>query len=569
MHNFNFYTRRAFMDRSFKLGLGVALSTLVDIPFVMKRALAEGNIGVPGQDQKVKKVLFIFLRGANDALNSVIPIEDSAYGTSRPTSGIGIKKDTDNSINYADTGPCFDPTQWTLTAGNPPNLLQPRTADDPTFSYDKAIDLGNGFGALHPALKFLAPVYNAGELVLVHRVGYPKQSRSHFDSQNYWENGAPGNNVIKDGIFYRAMIESGLANQSPLTGVSVQSALPLILRGSAAAMTNLADPTRYNLFGIPNSTAGNLKADRYFAMGNTLPAPDRKSRELLDLQFKNLSDTLQIFSQIPFSSEFLDNENTDATAPYNLFPNSDVKNGGGTASKYVVDSSNNAYSLFTNLKSAALILNKTDAIVAGTEFSGFDTHNSQGGATGTHASLLRRLGWAIYALRKYFKNNADRCTWDNLIVVTLSEFGRTSVQNGSGGTDHAEGGVMWVAGGAVQGYGKNGKTTGVYGCSPADFSGGNTDLNWLPGPRTTNPSTCGTMWAANVNAVQGYLKRQNDYRSVLGEIIRKHLGATQNQLNNIIPGYDPAGDKPEPELLGGGPSSVDGTKIRGEVGFLP
>lgn len=569
MHNFNFYTRRAFMDRSFKLGLGVALSTLVDIPFVMKRALAEGNIGVPGPDGKIKKVLFIFLRGANDALNSVIPVEDSAYATARPGSGIGIQKDADNSINYGDTGPCFDPTQWTLTSGSPPNLLQPRTADDPTFSYDKAIDLGNGFGALHPALKFLAPVYNAGDLVLVHRVGYPKQSRSHFDSQNYWENGAPGNNLIKDGIFYRAMIESGLASKSPLTGVSVQSSLPLILRGSSAAMTNLADPTRYNLFGIPNSTAGNLKADSFFATGNTLPAPDRKSRELLDLQFKNLSDTLQIFSQIPFSSEFLDNEDTDVTAPYNLFPTSDAKNGGATASKYVVDSSNSAYSLFNNLKSAALILNKTDAIVAGTEFSGFDTHNSQGGASGTHASLLRRLGWAIYALRKYFLSNADRCTWNNLIVVTLSEFGRTSVQNGSGGTDHAEGGVMWVAGGSVQGYGKNGKTTGVYGCSPADFSGGDADLNWQPGPRTTNPSTCGTMWGANVNVVQGYLKRQNDYRSVLGEIIRKHLGATQSQLNNVIPGYDAASSKPEPELLGGGLSSVDGTKIRGEVGFLP
>jgi uncharacterized protein (DUF1501 family) len=571
MHPFHCYTRRAFLDRGFKLGLGVALSTLLDIPFVIKRALAEGGIGLPGPDGKIKKVLFIFLRGANDALNSVIPVEDPAYATARPGTGIGIQKDTDNGINYADTGPCFDATQWSL---NPTTRqLQTRAPGDPTFSYDRAIDLGNGFGALHPALKFLAPVYNAGDLVFVHRVGYPKQSRSHFDSQNYWENGAPGNNVVKDGIFYRAMIESGLAGKSPLTGVSVQSALPLLLRGSAAAMTNLADPTRYNLFGIPNTTTGNLKTDSFFATGNTLPAPDRKSRELLDLQFKNLSDTLQIFAQIPFASEFYDNENTDLDAPYNLFPTSAAKNGGapfhgGDTAKYVVDNASSAYSFFNNLKSAALILNKTDALVAGTEFTGFDTHNAQGGVTGTHANLLRRLAWGLYALRKYFLTNADRCTWDNLVVVTLSEFGRTTVQNGSAGTDHAEGGVMLIAGGAVQGYGKNGRPTGVYGCSPAEFSGGNADLNWLPGPRTTSPATCGTMWAANVNVVQGYLKRQTDYRSVLGEIIRKHLGATQNQLNNIITGYNPAGAKPEPELLAGGASSVDGTKIRGEVGFL-
>src|SRR5206468_12113685 len=66
--NFNLITRRAFLDRSLKTSMAVALSTLVDIPFVMKRALAEGSIGLNG-----KKVLFIWLRGANDALNSVIP----------------------------------------------------------------------------------------------------------------------------------------------------------------------------------------------------------------------------------------------------------------------------------------------------------------------------------------------------------------------------------------------------------------------------------------------------------------------------------------------------------------
>ncbi|MCX8090972.1 MAG: DUF1501 domain-containing protein [Verrucomicrobiae bacterium] len=573
MHRFNLYTRRAFLDQSFKLTLGVALSTLVNIPFVMKRALAEGNIGLPGPDGKVKKLLFIFLRGANDALNSVIPIEDPAYAlsTTRPTTGIGIAKDTENAINYADTGPCLDLTQWTLNPNT--RLLQPRTATDPTYSYDRAIDLGTGFAALHPSLKFLAPVYNAGDLVFVHRVGYPNQSRSHFDSQNYWESGAPNNNLVRDGIFYRTILESGLANKSPLTAVSVQSALPLILRGSAAAMTNLADPARYDLLGVPNTTAGNLKADQFFATGNLLPTPDRKNRELLALQFQNLSDTLQIFSQIPFSAEFYDNENTDQDAPYNLFPTSAAQNGGapfhgGDSAKYVVDNSTSAYTFFKNLKAAALILNKTDAIIAGTEFGGFDTHSSQGGVTGAHANLLRRLAWAIYALRKYFLTQADRCTWDNLVIVTLSEFGRTTVQNSSGGTDHAEGGLMLIAGGGVRGYGKNGSTTGVFGCSPSEFSGANADLNWVPGPRTTNPATCGTMWAANVNVTQGYLKRQTDYRSVLGEIIRKHLGATQSQLNRIIPGYNPSGDKPEPELLSGGLSSVDGTKIRGEVGFL-
>ena len=188
MHNFNVYSRRSFLSRSAKLGLGVALSTLVDIPFVMKRALAEGSIGLNG-----KKVLFIWLRFGNDGLNNILPIGDYAYtgdggsiASIRPN--IGIPRES--GVNYAATGNCFDPTLATsaLTGAA-------RTSQNDTFSYLNAIRTGNGFAALHPALKFLAPVYNSGDLALLHRVAYPKQSRSHFDSQNYWENGNPNNNL--------------------------------------------------------------------------------------------------------------------------------------------------------------------------------------------------------------------------------------------------------------------------------------------------------------------------------------------------------------------------------------
>ncbi|MBC8002431.1 MAG: DUF1501 domain-containing protein [Opitutaceae bacterium] len=546
MQQINLITRRGFMDQSMKMGLAAALSTLVDIPFVIKSALAAGNnIGANG-----KKMLFIFLRGANDGLNSIIPAGDKTiYDLVRPNIKVPV-----NPANFSTLGQCDFPT----------------SGSGATFGYAEALHTGNGFAGLHPSLKFLAPVYNAGDLALIHRVGYPRQSRSHFDSQNYWENGNPNNNLVKDGMLYRTMIESGLANTAPLTGVSVQSALPLILRGSAAAMTNLTDPTRNNLFGIPNDSAGNLKADAALrnAMGGEFS--DKKNRELLKLQFENLNNTLSLLDPAMFSdtaNTFVDNEATDGDFPYFLFPTTNAKNGGYTRpgggtdnGKYVVDTG--AYGFFSNLKAAAIILNKTDAIVAGTEFGGFDTHQTQGSATGAHANLQRRIGWAMYALRKYFSGSySDRCAWNNLVVVTLSEFGRTTVENGDMGTDHAEAGPMFVAGGAVKGYGKAGVTTSVYGCGSGDTYNGQ-NVGWVNGSNYN--ATAGTGSGTMFGVSSRYLKRCIDYRSVLGKVIRDHLGATQDQLNRIIPGYTVTGERLQSGGVTSGPGT-DGTTIAGEL----
>jgi uncharacterized protein (DUF1501 family) len=283
---------------------------------------------------------------------------------------------------------------------------------------------------------------------------------------------------------------------------------------------------------------------------------EKKNRGLLSLQYQNLQNTLPLFADIvsELDTAFVDDINTDNDFPYNLFPNSDEINGGYTrpgggtnAAKYVVDASTNSYSFFNNLKAAALVLNKTDAIIAGTEVGGFDTHSTQGGVTGAHANLQRRIGWAIYALRKYFTNYAERVNWNDVIVVTLSEFGRTTVQNSDFGTDHAEAGLMFVAGGTVKGYQK-GNPSGVFGCSPND------SVPWVTGP-ANQAGGDGSMFGVS----DRYLKRAYDYRSVLGKLIRDHFGATQGQLDRIIPGYAVASER----LLSGGATS-DGTTIMAE-----
>jgi uncharacterized protein (DUF1501 family) len=385
---------------------------------------------------------------------------------------------------------------------------------------------------------------------MVHRVGYPRQSRSHFDSQAYWETGIP-NSVTRDGIFYRTLLESGQTATNPLAGISIQAALPTLFKGSEAAITNINDPTRYDVLGTP-TPAGDQKLMNSILAGNGARFADKRSRGLLQLSYENLSSTLDLFGAIDFTetgNTFVDDVATDGAAPYYLFPTTAAKNGGGTQPTYVVDPGGQSF--FTQLKGAALVLNHTDAIIAGVEMGGFDTHNNQGGVNATpgvfnsdHANLQSRIAWAIYALRKYFTNEADRVNWNDLVVVTLTEFGRTTVQNSNNGTDHAEAGLMWVAGGGVKGRGKAGRTSGVIAGTPSDL------IPWVTGG------------AGSMFAVAGrYLQRAVDYRSVLGEIIRDHLGATQGQLDRIIPGYATAGEN----LLDGGVSGIDGTPILGEV----
>ena len=173
----------------------------------------------------------------------------------------------------------------------------------------------------------------------MHRVGYPKQSRSHFDSQAYWETGEP-NSLGREGIFYRTLIESGLTTSDPLSGVSIQSGLPTLLKGSQAALTNLSDPTRYDLLGLPHVTAtGDLKAMNSILAAQASKFGPKRSRTLLELQYQNMVSTLNLFSTIDFTdagNTFVDDGNSDGagSSPYPLFPTSNEKNGGGTAAKY-------------------------------------------------------------------------------------------------------------------------------------------------------------------------------------------------------------------------------------------
>jgi uncharacterized protein (DUF1501 family) len=394
-----------------------------------------------------------------------------------------------------------------------------RCPDNPDLT--RAIDLGNGFAGMHPGMADLCPLFNAGQLALVHRVGYPRQSRSHFDSQKYWENGVPRDNLVGSGIFYRAMVHTGMHEGRQFPAVSVQSSSAMLLRGPMA-MPNIADPARFDMVGVANNGADRQKLLAALTAQHGIPHPHKNNRDLLFPTGQSLQNSIESLKSIGLNSnQFFDQDGTT-----HLFPLDAASNQKGFSSS--------SYDFFKNIKVATQILAHTDAVIAGTRLDGFDTHDNQGSLNGGHANRLRWVSWAIHAVRKFMRD-VDPALWDNTVVVTLSEFGRTTRENGNQGTDHAEASTMFLAGGRIKG--------GVYQCS---------NNSWTVGPS-------GSMFQVNSR----YLRRSVDYRSVLGEVIRDHLGATPSQLSTIIPGYaDPR------ENLGSGGTTPDGTRIIGELGII-
>jgi uncharacterized protein (DUF1501 family) len=151
-----------------------------------------------------------------------------------------------------------------------------------------------------------------------------------------------------------------------------------------------------------------------------------------------------------------------------------------------------------------MLLKRTPARVLGVNIGGWDTHTNQGKTNGRQGNLLAQVAQGLRALYRDLHEQ-----WDKLLIVTMTEFGRTSKENGSKGTDHGHACVMFAAGGRVKG--------GVYNCDSSTWSQG--DL---------------------FSAKDRYVKRRTDYRAVFGEIFMRHFGDSKETLELVIPGYSQA-----------------------------
>src|SRR5687767_15280637 len=327
---------------------------------------------------------------------------------------------------------------------------------------DAAIDL-DGFFGLHPALEPFAKLYRDGLLAPIHAVGSPSATRSHFDAQDYMESGTPDRKSTQDGWLNRYLAVQGTcqecatAEKSAFRAVSMTPQTPRILEGPAAAvaMNSLGE---FTVRGAGNS------ADRLEALYRTGEA------DLVHGAGREMFEAVRLL-QSANPQRYQPEHGAD-------YPRSQF----GQRLREI----------------AQLIKSGVGIEVAFADVGGWHTHVNQGAATGQLAARLTDFSRSIAAL---VADLGDRM--NDVVILSMSEFGRMVRQNGNGGTDHGHAGAMFVIGGGVRG----GKVHGTW-----------------PG----------------LEREQLYEGRDlaltTDFRSVFADVLSKHLGA--NKLAPVFPGYD-------------------------------
>ncbi len=352
-------SRRVFLRSG-----AMAMLTLGFAPSFLGRAAAAGNGG--------KKLLIaIFQRGAVDGLNMVVPYGEADYYRARPSIAIA----------------------------------RPGAADG-------AIDL-NGFFGLHPRLSPFKPLWDRGELAVVHASGSHDPTRSHFDAQDYMESATPGIKSTRDGWLNR-YLSAARDERTPLRAVAIAKQMPRALQGPAPAL----------------------------AMGSV------SELAVADLGARTSFEELYRAAQDP-----------------------GLKGSGGEAFEAMRMLANNAAASYRPAHNAAYPrspfgqalqeiarLAKSDVglEVAFAESTQWDHHVNQGAATGQMANRLDDFARGIAALAQ---DLGERMA--DTIIMTMSEFGRAVAENGSRGTDHGHGNAMFVIGGAVKGGEVHGQWPGL------------------------------------------------------------------------------------------------------------
>jgi uncharacterized protein (DUF1501 family) len=397
-----------------------------------------------------KKLVVLFQRGAADGLNLVVPYREQAYYEMRPTIAI------------------------------PPGQV---------------LDLNGTFG-LHPAMQPLLPLYKSGHLAVIHAAGSPDPSRSHFDAQDFMESGTPGVKTTQDGWLNRALRSEDMLHRKPETAfraVALGPVVPRTLVGTipAVAIGNVQDFAVGGRQNSPKPVA--LPANMVMVNGQPVqaqagthvsPQPAPSQQSLVSESFEAMyAGSVDAVLHGTGNETFEAVKMLQATDPTHYVPAKGVQYPGGQFGN--------------SMKQIAQLMKaKLGVEAAFADIGGWDTHQNQGAATGQLANRLTDFSQGISAFWQDMGDGAE-----NIVLVTMSEFGRTAHQNGTGGTDHGHANVMFVLGGRVKG----GKVYGRWpGLAPEQLNDGRD------------------------------LVVTTDFRQVLGEAAYKTLGA--RNLDVVFPG---------------------------------
>lgn len=356
-------SRKAFLKQA---GLALFSVGIGGVPaFIARAANSEKWIG---PYKKTKTLVFIFQRGAMDGLMAVTPFTDNFLKQARPTLFIDATK-----------------------TGN----------DKPL------IDLDGKFG-LHPSMSSFENLFKEKRLAIVHGMGSPNNTRSHFDAQDYMESGTPFNKGTSSGWLNRAVGLLGHEAATPFRAVSLTSAMPRSFYGDneTIAVSNLQD------FSLPKTTAVN------FASKSFEDLYDQTTASLLGKTGKESFDAMKMLDKLDLK---------------NYRPTNGIQ--------YPMSPLGNALKQIAQLIKADVGLE-----IAFAESNGWDTHFNQGNANGTFARNVADLSNSISAFWQDLG-----ALQDDVTIMTATEFGRTVKQNGTGGTDHGRGSCCFILGNDVNG----------------------------------------------------------------------------------------------------------------------
>ncbi|MBV8500888.1 MAG: DUF1501 domain-containing protein [Paucibacter sp.] len=332
---------------------------------------------------------------------------------------------------------------------------------------DGLLKLDSLFG-LNPALGRLKPYWDQGSMAFVHASGSPDHTRSHFDAQDYMESGTPGRKSTPDGWMNRLL--QGLPGESsPTRAISMGTTPPRIFAGSGSV--------------------ANLGVGRKALDAKAIDKPEMQSA-LAKLYAKDpmmartYRDTTEGREEIKRSMEEPRMVHGDM-AGASMDPTADA--GAQSASGFAADAQ----------RLGRVISADVHTQLAFTSVGGWDTHINQGGAKGQLANKLASLSLGLDALAQGLGDALK-----DTVIVVMSEFGRTVRQNGTNGTDHGRGNVMWLLGGPVNGGRVMGEWPGLETSALADGR----DLAVV-----------------------------TDFRAVISPILQRHLGLSDAGLAQVFP----------------------------------